>query len=658
MNILGGVHTNGNLYVKKQSSSGLALNFVGPVTVAGGGNVPVTSGVPAGLYAGVICPITNTNGTQDNLSSYTDNVYFTTPAGGLAPLYGTAPNTSSPSFWRDQKWGQSAESTTTDTNFRNWSSQTFGGNLQTPLHGVQVANPPGITSVASAHKMIEPPLGTSDAGYDADVEAQKYSRQCGLYIAVNPSGTTRTGRLPTGTAVVIAAGKYRAFKKDGTEVVLPGQPDYGANNATVNTTGNQSGPPVIKIRNNEMYDMRRATFNWAAARSSSNAYTPRQLDCIDVDMTNLKLAVDKSINALSTSQVYYTAFPAAGTTSGSAAWTGFIYNNIASGTGASALPAAMTLTTAHNINLAVGSGTMTGTDWNGGIYIESIDATARKDSGVRLINGRGHVASKGSEGLTIATNDALYVLGHFNANGFIDATTTNGNTTNNGRYPDDADETPVSIVCDALTILSTPGYTISGTTIKQTMGHSDTLSLHRYDDDSTYSTSWATTAPSNSNRIDGISTSVTTTCKLPYDLSSGSLALGTTVTCKFPGNDTEIAAAFLAGIVQSNSGGNGQNSGGANNYPRFNEDYSASGSQKTVCIRGSIVAMYESAVAVEPWNWRTFNAPARLWGFHELFNQGKFPPLTPRVMSYRRVDFNDIDRATYSSVKSSWGLGP
>ena len=114
MNILGGVHTNGNLYVKKQSSSGLALNFVGPVTVAGGGHVPVTDGVPAGLYSGVICPITNTNGTQDNLSSYTDNVYFTTPAGGLAALYGPAPNTSTPNFWRDQKWGQSTESTTTE----------------------------------------------------------------------------------------------------------------------------------------------------------------------------------------------------------------------------------------------------------------------------------------------------------------------------------------------------------------------------------------------------------------------------------------------------------------------------------------------------------------------------------------------------------------
>ncbi|MBI5766287.1 MAG: hypothetical protein HZA93_00715 [Verrucomicrobia bacterium] len=58
-----------------------------------------------------------------------------------------------------------------------------------------------------------------------------------------------------------------------------------------------------------------------------------------------------------------------------------------------------------------------------------------------------------------------------------------------------------------------------------------------------------------------------------------------------------------------------------------------------------------------PYNWRTCsNAPNRLWGFNELFNQGRFPPLTPRVMSYRRVDFNDLDRTTYNAVKASWGL--
>ncbi len=675
MNILGGVHTNGSLYVKKQSSTGLALNFVGPVTVAGGGNIPVTSGRPAGLYAGVKVAITNYNGTTDNLSSYTDNVFFTTPGGGLGALYGPAPATSSPSLWRDQKWGQSTESVATNTAFRTWTAQTFQGNLLTPVHGVQVANPPGIgryvedptpsngvdESINDAHKMIEPPLVAADAGYDAEVEAQKYSRLCGIYIVANPSTITRTGRTPTGTTVNIPAGAYRVFDKFGAEIVLPGQPTYGANNATANATGNIGGPPVVRIRSNAMYDMRRANFNWSAVRSAGNPYSPQQIDMIDIDMTALKLAVDRTINGLASTRVYYTATPADGTARTAAAWTGFIYNNLASGTGASVLPAATALSAIHDINYPSG-GTLAAATWNGGVYIESIDANAAPTSllfrgtthpsGVRLINGRGEVASEGGEGLTIATNDAVYVLGHYNANGFIDATATVGNTVNNGRFPDSVNETPCSIACDAITILSAPHFENNGTVITQARGWHDATSNLRLRT-SGYTSAWATTPLSNANLYDGLDTS-TNPYRVPYDSTSGTLTNNTNV--RFEGANTEISAAFLAGIVVSNKDGNGQNSGGANNYPRFNEDFYTTNPQKTVCIRGSIVAMYESRAAREPWNWRTFNAPVRLWGFHSLFAAGRFPPLTPRVMSYRRVDFNDIPKATYDSVKASWGL--
>ncbi len=675
MNILGGVHTNGSLYVKKQSSDGRSLNFVGPVTVAGGGNVPVTSGRPAGIYAGVKVPITFYNGSTDNLSSYTDNVFFTTPGGGLGPLYGPAPGTSSPSLWRDQKWGQSSESIATNTAFRTWTAQTFQGNLLTPVHGVQVANPPGIgryvedpspsngvdDSINDARKIIEPPLVAADAGYNAEVESQKYSRLCGVYIVANPSTITRTGRTPTGATVNIPAGAYRAFDRFGSEIVLPGQPTYGTNNATANATGNIGGPPVVRIRSNAMTDMRRANFNWSAVRSASNPFSPQQIDMIDIDMTALKLAVDRTINGLTSTQVYRTATPADGTARTNAAWTGFIYNNLASGTGASVLPAATTLSAVHDINYPSG-GTLAAATWNGGLYIESVDADAAPSSsvfrgtshpsGVRLINGRGPVASKGGEGLTIATNDAVYILGHYNANGFIDATATAGNTVNNGRFPDSVDETPCSIACDAITILSAPHYVNNGTNITQTHGWNDATSSLRLRT-SGYTSAWATTALSNSNLYDGGSSS-TNPYRVPYDSSSGALTNSTSV--RFEGANTEISSAFLAGIVVSNKDGNGQNSGGANNYPRFNEDFWTSNPQKTVCIRGSIVAMYESRAAREPWVFRTFNAPVRLWGFHSLFASGRFPPLTPRVMSYRRVDFNDIPKATYDSVKASWGL--
>ena len=41
---------------------------------------------------------------------------------------------------------------------------------------------------------------------------------------------------------------------------------------------------------------------------------------------------------------------------------------------------------------------------------------------------------------------------------------------------------------------------------------------------------------------------------------------------------------------------------------------------------------------------------------NDLFANGQFPPLTPKVMSYRRVDFNDINKAQYDTLKASWGL--
>ena len=708
MNILGATHTNGNMYVRKQSSSGLALNFVGPVTVAGG------------LYATVKCNFTNQNGTQDDFSGYTDNVYFSNAAGGLVPLKNTTT-----SMWQDQKWGTSSETPTTQASFRTYWAQNSQGNLQTKLMGVQTMNPPGIgtyvedptpsngvdNSINAAHLMIEPPLLSSDTGYSADVEAQKYSTRCGLYICVNPTSSTRNGRKPDGTVISIPARKYRCFTKSGIEITIPGQPDYGTNNATVNANANVGGPVIIKIRENEMYDMRRSTYNYLTPpRSASNPYTLKQITTIDVDMTALKLAVDKTFNGATTSSVYNTGPGAAGvvngisgalpngTTTGSVLWTSYIYNP-------SAAPTNVTLGATHNIWDTVNNVALTSTYWNGGIYIESIDANQMPKladnvtnnpnyrnggannasifypalpslsggpSGVRLINGRGKVASNtAGEGLTIATNDEVYVLGHYNADGTINTATTG--TTNSGRYPE-AGEVPCSICCDCLTILSTPLYTNNGTTIAQTMGHNDAFSGLRCSNSGSWSTGWQTSAASNSNTQDGYdsvtggansynggtlgsasSPTAVTAARCPYDGSSGTLT-GTTSTCKLPGNDTEISSAFLAGIVISNKDGNGQNSGAANNYPRFNEDFSASGSQKTVAIRGSIVAMYESRAGTEPWNWRVFSAPIRLWGFNQLFANGTFPPLTPVVMSYRRIDFNDIDKTTYNSVKSSWGL--
>ncbi|MFO7726373.1 MAG: hypothetical protein R6V45_12575, partial [Oceanipulchritudo sp.] len=59
---------------------------------------------------------------------------------------------------------------------------------------------------------------------------------------------------------------------------------------------------------------------------------------------------------------------------------------------------------------------------------------------------------------------------------------------------------------------------------------------------------------------------------------------------------TEVAAAILTGLVPSDKNGWNNYSGGVENFPRFLEDWNT-----TLRYRGSMVALFESEVATEPW---------------------------------------------------------
>ncbi len=641
MNIVGPVHTNGRLYVRSQSTSNTtSLNFTSQVTTA------------KGLYAASQKQYFMQRAGNLDTTNYTSQVTFMSSSGSIVGLRDT-----STGAWRDQAWNTGAapgsETAASKDSFRSWASQSYQGNVQTEVHGVPTYNPVAIGnyvegSVNDAHKLIEPSLLSTDTGYSSEVENQKYARLCGIHIVVNPSTTTRTGRMPDGSNISIPAGRYRVFTKGGVELVLPGQPTYGTNNTTSNTTGNQTGKPIITIKMDQMTDMRRSSHNYAASRSASNAYSPRSIDLIEVDMTELKKMVDYKINGLSTSLVYTTgAPPAVGTNTG---WSSYIFN-------ASATPGNVALSSLNDIY----NYPTTNAPWNGGVYIQSIDAATRKDSGVRLVYGRGRVASaaSGSTGLTIATNDALYVLGHYNADGTIDTST---GTTSSARAPETG-EMPCSIVCDAFTILSQPIFSTNGSGVNQyytqISGWNDKLSDHTCDN-TNWSTNWATTQPSSSNCTDGRNDAVAY-LRDPIGLAgsgnakSGTTATDLTATEKFLSSNTELSTAIMTGLVPSNLNSSGYYSGGAHNFPRFLEQNS-SGTQRVVAIRGSLVAMYESTVAIEPWSLRLYDAPVRLWGFNDLFANGQFPPLTPKVMSYRRVDFTDITKSQYDALKTGWGL--
>ncbi len=602
MTIWGPVHANGNLYVTKQGSG--PLNFMAQVTATGG------------LYKGFKTPPIRDNGSTE--VSADNDFYFVDRAGVTKSL-------KVGSVWKDQKMGQSAESDITNGEFRSFASNTYNGNLQTKSHGIQSYKPVALgdytedptpsngtdNSVNSGRALIEPPLASTDAGYNAEMESQKVSRKSGLYIAVNPSSTARNARKPDGTTISLAAGAIRAFKKDGTEVFLPGTPSHSAYATDTDLATNT----VVQIKPDQMKDLRRhvSSFNYGAARSGTNTFAPKDIDIIEVDMNALKKAVDYTVNA-ATSTTVYANYRATATSS-----VAIDADNAIEGFSAS--------------------------DWNGAIYIESVEAETRKDSGVRLINGRGQVASKAGaagvadEGLTLGTNDAMYILGHFNADGTISSSTTG--TSNSARYPETG-ERPVALAADAITLLSHPTFDSSGV---QTGGWNDALSGVR-STSSNWSSNWATTNPSNSNRVEGSNTSTVPS------VYPGAVA-GSARDTKFGGGSAEIAAAFLVGVTPSNKNGSNQNSGGVHNLPRFLETWGG-----TAAIRGSIVVMYESRVADEPWGLRYYGPPTRLWGFNTLFGeQQRYPPQMPIVMSYRRVDFTDLTKAEYDAIKAALPSG-
>ena len=111
--------------------------------------------------------------------------------------------------------------------------------------------------------------------------------------------------------------------------------------------------------------------------------------------------------------------------------------------------------------------------------------------------------------------------------------------------------------------------------------------------------------------------------------------------------NVEIAAALMTGISPTT---NTSNSGGAHNLPRFLEAWGA-----TAYLRGSLVTTYSSKVGAQPYapngnGAPYYGAPTRAWGFASVFANGTFPPLTPKVLSFRRVEFSEITQSSYSST--------
>lgn len=462
---------------------------------------------------------------------------------------------------------------------------------------------------------------------------------------------------------------------------------------------------VTTIPDAFFYDLRRATNSTGYPFSrSSGTFSPRPIAKIDFDMARFKMAVSRSLNGSASAA---TVLPDASSSTGynvgvpnATNWADNILNSSASTATLDALnhglggsfdvyPAATSVDTRTRLDpfriyfapsagtppagyasvtaaleddpsvFATGAASFT-SPWYDGItvYVHSIDAEdltetstgirARMDSGVRLINGRGPVATlstTGKTGFSLCTNDAVYIVGHFNADGSITSSSTNNTNPGgySGRYPDTANEKLAAVMGDGLTILSQPVFTSSGSNYVQSSGWSDSLSGTRVRDTS-YSTSWATTNPGGSNTVDGTSYSVTP-AYLPT-LGTNYPGSGSSRTTKFSPTITEVSACLLTGVVETDTH---QHSGGVHNFPRLLENWSGTG----LYIRGSMVAMFTSEVATEYWSIRIYSGAGRYWGLHQnLRDEEHDVPLEPILLNAQRLAYRELSPDEYTDRKA------
>ena len=602
MDIYGPTHVNGNLFVGPVGSA--ALTFHGPVSASG--NV-------YHAWRGT----TSTAQEGSNTISATTAVNFSTDT----TTSGTPSNMrTSAGVWNDSTMGadsgtsglaslQALITPARTASFSQYASQTWHGNLQTAAMGIQAYNPMGFSEVV-AHNSITSTdvLATDDAADDGTTvgTGSGYGHGYGPHALIEPSMAAPASSDPYLTAkqsieeqkFANKAGLY--VKVDVTAgnvgtITLYGDP----HSAPLGTPSSNIGPNGgIKLGTS----LPTSVIQFIAyAKDGSNNVTQGMYDQHQDQGVNL---VQLDMVALKTALTHMA-------TSG----TGTVGTDILQADN-------VTKWGSGTANTGFDQYTSGSTGWNGGIYVQ-VNSASANHTGVIVANGQ--VASGGSlvptassapnniSGLTIATNAPAYILGNFNADGTISTATTN----NSALYPDDSPgtavtssvEAPVAIAADAVTVLS-PNFfgTAAGTHIAPT-------------------------------------TNSSSSAKSSYTQSSAPNASAS----------VEIAAALITGTIETSPSSSGTQaySGGVHNLPRFLENWGSGGSQKTVAVRGSLVSMYKSRIATVGWSQSYYSAPIRQWGFDQIFANGKFPPICPQVISYRRVDFTYLaNSAAYTTAVS------
>lgn len=376
----------------------------------------------------------------------------------------------------------------------------------------------------SAYQLIMPVLPKSDEHYNPAVEEQKFAYKAGLTARVVPDASE-----PNGYRIELIT-----YERSSEGAVIYDADTDLPRERVLTPTG--SDPVVEVVRQGTTVDPVTGNTVRTGMRDDRRG---RNLDLVVVNVANLKAAVEAENG---TSNAF-------GNDSGQRPadwWNGIVYVE---------LPYASTPTRDDGVR-------------------PSVDGF-----GVKLVEGTelpnpAFARSKDTYGMTVATNNTLYVQGHYNADG--------KSNTGSATAPDSGNvavEPPAALAADSITFLSSA-----------------------WNDDRSFSSG----VPNSSSF-------------------------------------TEVSAALLTGQVVTNNNGNGRYSGGVENFPRFLENWSG----RTFRYRGSMVALFQSEIATEPWSGNYYSPPNRDWGFHQLFAQGFYPPGTPNTRTFRRIDFRDLSATAY-----------
>ena len=392
MNVYGPVHTNGNIWV----SAGRSLYFHSNITAHGN------------LYQGYMTKDESWGSTQSG------NVFIKNASGNWLPTYKGRGSRKSPNSYYDSR----------DPDWQSIASNRWGGNVQTVDHGISSQSAIGFDSYARddpdtpklddalnfPYSIIEPNLSSRDPNYKNEGEQVKYANQAGLIIRIHD--IKKSPKAPKHSVKISDnyAASFNKLKRSNS-----GNPASDP----VRNGGNVVEIP-IEVDAKDIENILKVS-EYSEDRKgnpTSGFYDLRRQQAIDIVELNLKTFREKIDN---TDSKYDPSFWKKNYTPASD------YNNIV------------------YVEFPTDPGVNPGKDK---VY-QSIQGTGLLVHEAEKVPNPKQRAKEGlTPGFTLATNNVLYLKGHFNADGKYQ--------TGSANEPDSrsSPEPPSSLAADSIYVLS------------------------------------------------------------------------------------------------------------------------------------------------------------------------------------------------------------